>query len=361
VSCVFISYASDSGAVVSRLAEELRKSGVIVWLGGDEPWLRSKHVDALSAALRNGVRFIGCFSQEYIEHVSRGMKLEVEVALAELNRAPHDRSWFIPLCLGDVRAPSYVIDKLSNIPCINVSEHGVDLAAATRAILRSITSSQSILDCVAETLNMDTSETGAAELMRLSQLEQKTLFALNELISSSVFFPRNESRDVFGQLGPLPAIVVSILASALSHSQPGVQQKAVDVLATSKLDERVLVRVVLAALRHSNPSLRRNTMNALRANWLSVRQAARRALKDPDAALRARVADALGEIGELAVPTLLAAAVGGADAYTRFRASQALKRLGPSAQNALAAAQDNRRKKLRRRAAEALGGAARCA
>jgi hypothetical protein len=84
LGCAFISYADENRDMAYRLAIELEKFNVTVWLSGHDPIIGLKKPRALLLALRNGVRFIACFSRESRGACNSRMKGEIEVAAAEL-------------------------------------------------------------------------------------------------------------------------------------------------------------------------------------------------------------------------------------------------------------------------------------
>jgi hypothetical protein len=329
LACAFISYADENRDMAHRLAIELEKFNVTVWLSGHDPIFGLKRPRALLLAIRNGVRFIACFSRESRGSCNNRMKGEIEVAAAELWRAPHDRSWFVPVLLNETKLPSHRIGATQYLSDLQFCHLFRNWDEGVAGIVKSVSERGSILENVSKALSIDACA-HPAELIALSQLDETALFALETLLGNTRVALRAPSRDLVGKVGALPAVAVSVLATALCDPQESVRRSAIDAIRATGLRREALVGVVLAALNGSCPFLKSKVVDALRKNWVSVCLFAETALETPDAMLRSKIVDALGEVGTLSVPILAKTAADGADAYTRWRASRALRRLGSS-------------------------------
>jgi len=109
VAHVFLSYVRENGHTADRLAEELKKNGVMVWTDYIDSGIRWR--DAIKTAIRSGGFFLPCFSKEYSEHGRTYMNKELALAIDELRRTPSNRQWFIPILL----------DRAASIPRIQIS------------------------------------------------------------------------------------------------------------------------------------------------------------------------------------------------------------------------------------------------
>jgi len=102
---VFISYVHDNGDLVMRLASDLRRYGVEVWLDRERIAPGQRWRDSIRAAIRSGGLFLACFSREYAERDQSYMNEELTVAIDELRQRPTDRTWFVPILLSQGSVP----------------------------------------------------------------------------------------------------------------------------------------------------------------------------------------------------------------------------------------------------------------
>ena len=105
----FISYVRDNADQVDRLANDLRKAGVEVWL--DRTKIRPGAIwkSAIREAIRNGSSFIACFSHEYIARQRTYMNEELILAIEELRQRPINQEWFIPILFSPCIVPDLEI------------------------------------------------------------------------------------------------------------------------------------------------------------------------------------------------------------------------------------------------------------
>ena len=132
----FISYVRENSQIVDRLAEELRRSGVTVWL--DRESLRPGELwsEAIKNAITQGGFFLACFSREFSLRKSTYMTEELMVAADQLVRQGYSRPWFIPIVLNECEIPDWRVTSELTLRSLEQ----VDLAKDWReGILRLIT------------------------------------------------------------------------------------------------------------------------------------------------------------------------------------------------------------------------------
>jgi TIR domain len=106
---VFISYVRDNKDLVTRLASDLRRYGVEVWLDRERITPGQRWRDAIRVAISSGGLFLACFSREYAEREHSYMNEELTVAIDELRQRPTDRTWFVPVLLSQGYVPDRAI------------------------------------------------------------------------------------------------------------------------------------------------------------------------------------------------------------------------------------------------------------
>lgn len=120
---VFISYVRDNTQEVHRLCDDLKRSGIDVWLDLKdlEPGQRWK--DVVKDAISQGDYFIACFSQESEKRAKTYMREELILACEELRQRPRTRVWFIPVRISPCEIPELPIgpgETLRDIQTINL-------------------------------------------------------------------------------------------------------------------------------------------------------------------------------------------------------------------------------------------------
>jgi hypothetical protein len=108
---VFISYVHDNFALVERLCNALKSSGIRVWLDRDEIKPGMRWENAIREAIASGAYFIACFSKEFNSRSRSYMNEELTFAIEELRRRPTERVWFIPVILTDGGIPGRSIGR----------------------------------------------------------------------------------------------------------------------------------------------------------------------------------------------------------------------------------------------------------
>lgn len=102
---VFISYVRENAAIVDKLAAELRRYGVTVWLDREQLFPGMRWRQAIRKAIRSGDYFIVCFSAESVARSRTYQNEELVLAIEELRLRPTDRIWFIPVLLSECEIP----------------------------------------------------------------------------------------------------------------------------------------------------------------------------------------------------------------------------------------------------------------
>lgn len=107
---VFLSYIREDQEVVEKIAAELRRQGVEVWLDRDSiepgrPW-----EDAIESAIDDGAYVIACFSEHLEEKDSSFMETEVQVALRCMKKGSRPRNWLLPVRLSPMEIPDIRVD-----------------------------------------------------------------------------------------------------------------------------------------------------------------------------------------------------------------------------------------------------------
>jgi len=106
---VFISYVREDFAMIEKLSDSLKSSGIEVWLdrkslGAGVNWRK-----AIKKAIASGAYFVACFSENYYRKRASYMNKEVRIALEIMSEMPEDRVWLIPVRLSDVEIPEFEI------------------------------------------------------------------------------------------------------------------------------------------------------------------------------------------------------------------------------------------------------------
>lgn len=103
---VFMSHVSEDARSVKRLARELEKGGVEIWLGDERIPPGVQWRTAIRDAIRAGMFFIACFSAHSAARESSYMNDELLAAIDELRQRPADRAWFLSVLLSPDTLPT---------------------------------------------------------------------------------------------------------------------------------------------------------------------------------------------------------------------------------------------------------------
>jgi len=120
---VFISYVKEDEAEVFKFKTILEFNGIKVWLDKDKLNPGEKWRNSIRKAIKGGMFFIACFSENYLHKDSSYMNEELILAIEELRLRPYDKSWFIPIRLSDCEIPDRPIgagETLADIQWIDI-------------------------------------------------------------------------------------------------------------------------------------------------------------------------------------------------------------------------------------------------
>jgi TIR domain len=149
---VFISYVHEDSGAVSRIAEELRAKGVVVWLDSTDLTPGDRWKPKIRDAIRNGAFFMACFSSSYGERSSTYMNEELMLAVQELRlRHPTDR-YFIPVSLDGSPIPDREIGPGETFRDIHYVDISKNWDAAMAQLLKAVYQSNYVADPVTTTI-----------------------------------------------------------------------------------------------------------------------------------------------------------------------------------------------------------------
>jgi WD40 repeat protein len=109
---VFVSYVHEDVDLVMKLAEELREHGATLWLDRDELTVGDDWESEIRTAIRNGMFFMPCFSQNFMRLPRTFMSREVHLALEERTMRRPGR-WFLPVVLNPIELSQLWADEWS--------------------------------------------------------------------------------------------------------------------------------------------------------------------------------------------------------------------------------------------------------
>jgi len=134
----FISYVRDNRDIVDRLATDLRRFGVEVWLDRNNIMPGQHWKTAIRTAIKQGAFFIACYSKELNARPETYMHGELRLAIDRLRQIPNDRIWFIPVFLNKTEIPSHDISDHETLSDLNTVTLYEDWDACLNAILRAM-------------------------------------------------------------------------------------------------------------------------------------------------------------------------------------------------------------------------------
>ena len=121
----FISYVRDDSELVDKLARDLSKRGVHIWIDRRDISPGARWQDAIRDAIRAGAFFVACFSSRSVARARSYMNEEILLAIEELRLRPVNRAWFLPVKLDHCDIPAY---RLGPTETLEAFQH-LDLAA----------------------------------------------------------------------------------------------------------------------------------------------------------------------------------------------------------------------------------------
>ena len=135
---VFISYVRQNSDQVDKLAAELRRHGVTVWLDREQLVPGMRWQQAIRKAIRGGDFFLACFSAESVARTRTYQNEELVVAIEELRLRPADRIWFIPALLSPCEVPDRAIGGGETLDSIQWAVLYQDWDDGVRRILKAM-------------------------------------------------------------------------------------------------------------------------------------------------------------------------------------------------------------------------------
>jgi len=129
----FISHLREDKDVVDRLAKELRRASIDVWIDRERILPGQRWQVAIRDAIKNGVYFIACFSESYGRRLTTYMNEELTIAIEQLRLMPIERNWFIPVSLDSTEIPDRDIgggETLRSIQWLDLRQSWVQSVSA---------------------------------------------------------------------------------------------------------------------------------------------------------------------------------------------------------------------------------------
>lgn len=108
---VFISYVNEDYDKVRKLSDALESNGIKVWLDKEQLQPGVRWENAIVNAIKGGVYFIACFSENSQRKQKTFQRKEIRIALSELALMPDDKVWFIPVKLSECEIPHFKTDE----------------------------------------------------------------------------------------------------------------------------------------------------------------------------------------------------------------------------------------------------------
>lgn len=194
---VFVSYVRENSLEVQRLAADLARAGVEVWLDRDSLTAGERWADAIVAAIQAGSFFLPCFSREFVLRERSYMEEELHVARAVLASRRLDRPWCIPLLL-DRSSPSDVglndDPVLGALHCVSMWP---DWADGLRRILQTVSPERSFGRCLNSLPTPTADPLATAPLLCLDFGTSKSLLAYRDRDSKWVPVRAIDGRSLF--------------------------------------------------------------------------------------------------------------------------------------------------------------------
>lgn len=109
---VFLSYLREDQEVAEKIAAELRRQSVEVWLDRDSIEPGSPWEKAIGSAIDAGAYVIACFSRHLADKDSSFMETEIRVALRCMAKGSRPRNWLLPVRLDPTEIPDIRVGDL---------------------------------------------------------------------------------------------------------------------------------------------------------------------------------------------------------------------------------------------------------
>ena len=344
----FISYVRENRDIVDRLAEDLRASGVEVWLDRNDIMPGQFWKSAIREAIQNGAFFIACFSKELNERQETYMHGELRLAIDRLRSMPNNRVWFIPVLINPTEIPSHSISDYETLKDINAAMIFEDWNTGLTKILQAMRLDDPDYRRVLHLIGLikyHPAERGYAieklantvPPMSIRAAAAEAIPLLTEALRDDIL--RRRAVDALGRIGPAAAETVPLLTEALRDADEPVRRRAAEALGQIG---PAAIPALTEALRDADEAVRVGAARALGKICLGkigsaaaeVVPALTEALRDdPDRDVRWRAAYSLGLIGPAAAKAIpvLTEALRDADEAIRRAAAEALGKIGPAA------------------------------
>lgn len=138
MSKVFISYVRDNSEAVERLAADLNKHGVQVWLDHSDLKPGEIWADTIRRKIIEVDYFIACFSKEYNSRQKTYMNQELVLAIEELRQRSMYQAWFIPIKLNECDIPDMDVGAGKTLRSYHWAEMYQDWESGINRILSTI-------------------------------------------------------------------------------------------------------------------------------------------------------------------------------------------------------------------------------
>jgi tetratricopeptide (TPR) repeat protein len=310
----FISYVRENRDIVDRLAEDLRASGVEVWLDRNDIMPGQFWKSAIREAIQNGAFFIACFSKELNERQETYMHGELRLAIDRLRSMPNNRVWFIPVLINPTEIPSHSISDYETLKDINAAMIFEDWNTGLTKILQAMRLDDPDYRRVLHLIGLikyHPAERGyaiekLANTMSIRAAAAEAIPLLTEALRDADEPVRRRAAEALGQIGPA---AIPALTEALRDADEAVRVGAA----------RALGKICLGKIGSAAAEVVPALTEALR--------------DDPDRDVRWRAAYSLGLIGPAAAKAIpvLTEALRDADEAIRRAAAEALGKIGPAA------------------------------
>lgn len=123
MTMVFISYIHENIDTVDMLVKKLTSRGIDVWIDRDKIRVGYDWQHEIKMTVEKADFFLACFSKEYEKSDKTYMNVELNLAIAELQKFKPDRVWLIPVIISPCKVPDWKIAPgrtLSNIERIDL-------------------------------------------------------------------------------------------------------------------------------------------------------------------------------------------------------------------------------------------------
>jgi HEAT repeat protein len=343
---VFISYVRENRAQVDRLARDLEKAGVNVWLDRHsiKPGVNWKI--AIRDAIKEGAFFIACFSKEYQSREETHMNEELTLAIERLRTLRYGRVWFIPVLLSECDVPARSIgagETLLDINWVSLYENWED---GIQKILNVIKPIPPEIQNLITALGSEDRNVRMSAVTALGETDDPSVIPiLIQAFKGEDKEVRQEAARALGRIGPEAKAAVPVLIDALETEDIWVRKETASTLGQIGPAAKTAVPILLETLNNRDVTLRWSAFWALKAigpkEAKTAVPALIKALKDEDENVRYYAVQALHQIGpdaETAVPALIKALKDeDEDEVFRQWVVRTLGQIGPDAETAVPA------------------------